>query len=177
MKKVLIAYSSKTGATKKIAQAIHAYDTDWDICDMSDPLPTEAYDLIFVGGWIDKGTYNKEAREFIQSLRNKTVAFFFTLGAYPSSKHAYESLSAIQQSLEENGNCVINHFHCQGAIDPKLIDWMRGLKSDHPHAPDKYRQQRWADAANHPNQEDCHAAEGFADSTYKLYLKESEAHV
>lgn len=175
--KVLVAYSSKTGATKKVAEAIHAYNTAWDILPMEAVTDIAGYDLIIPGGWIDKGTYDAKAMAFISGLKEKNVAFFFTLGAYPTCKHAYDCVRAISKVLEEGGNRVVNHFHCQGAIDEKLMAWMRGLGKEHAHAADGYREKRWANAAKHPNQEDFDAAENFADSTMKYYQAMEKEHV
>lgn len=174
---VLVCYSSKTGCTKRIAEAIQAREPSWDCLPIDQVASLEKYDLVFLGGWIDKGAYDAKTSAFIELLSDKAVAFFFTLGAYPTSKHAYDCIQNIRQALEERKNTVINHFHCQGAIDPKLIEWMKGLGEEHAHAPDKYREQRWKDASLHPNQEDCNAAESFADFTVKLYEKARQSNV
>ncbi|WOO86699.1 flavodoxin family protein [Mollicutes bacterium LVI A0039] len=168
MKKILV-YSSKTGNTKKIAESINnrieldQFKTvkEFDV----DSIATE--DLIIVGGWIDKGVMNREVMELISKISNHKVAYFFTLGAYPTSMHAFDCVRNITAAFEANNNQVISHYHCQGAIDPKLMDWMKNLPKDHGHSPDQDRLNRWEDAAKHPNQEDFHAAENFANMLMK----------
>lgn len=164
--KVLIAYSSKTGNTRKIAESIHAYQPEWTLQPLAE-ADSQGFDLIFLGGWIDKGTYNAETVAFAKQIKNKDVAFFFTIGAYPTSKYAFECVHNIISLLEENGNRIINHFHAQGAIAPEMKKWMQGLAAGNPHGVDRYREIRWAHAENHPNREDLDAAQNFADQTIK----------
>lgn len=173
--KTLLTYSSKTNNTKKIADALHARMGDVTYKRVEDLTEKEAddYELIVVGGWIDKGVMNATVDTFIAGLNNKKVAFFFTLGAYPTSEHAYDCIRKIKAQLEANGNEVITHFHCQGAIDPALMEWMKKLPKGHGHAPNPDRDNRWKDAANHPNEEDIHAAQNFV-STIERKLKAAE---
>ncbi|WP_423363894.1 flavodoxin family protein [Mycoplasma sp. P36-A1] len=167
--KTLIAYSSKTGSTKKIAEKLKEYANEAIMYDINqkDDITLADFEHIYVLGWIDKGTYNKEALDFANSISNKKVSFIFTLGAYPNSMHAYDCIENIKKVLVENNNEVISFWHCQGPIDPKLIEWMKNLDPSHGHAVDKSRELRWADAANHPNQEDYNSLFGFYSLTNK----------
>ncbi len=167
--KTLLVYSSKTENTKKIADVINEKLQPNKFCDVTEITSEDAkkYDFIVVGGWIDKGVFNKEVMDFISDLENKKIAFFFTLGAYPTSMHAYDCINSIKAAFIENNNQVIAHYHCQGAIDPKLIEWMKNLPSDHGHSVDENRLNRWNDAMNHPNQEDFNAAKNFVTVALK----------
>lgn len=173
--KVLLAYSSKTNNTKKVADAIFEKMPDAMFKRVEEITKKEEdmYDLIIIGGWIDKGNMNASVDAFIERLHHKNVAFFFTLGAYPTGQHAYDCIINIKEKLEHNNNKVITHFHCQGAIDPALIDWMKKLPKGHGHAPNRDRENRWTDAANHPNEEDLRAAHNFV-STIERKLKVKE---
>jgi flavodoxin len=166
--KVLITYHSKTGNTKKIAEAIHRYHSDWTLAPLNSADP-EGFDLLFVGGWIHNSAFNPETSAFAEKLRNKDVAFFFTAGAYPTTKYAFDCTGNIIALLETNGNRVINHFHAQGALSPEMKSWMTGLSDKNPHGLDKYREIRWKHADNHPNGEDLDAAEFFAHQTVQMF--------
>lgn len=158
--KILIAYSSKTGNTRKVAEAIHAELPDAVLTDVKDSPNPSAYDLIFVGSWIDKGTADEGARTFMEKLDGKRVAIFSTLGAYPDSEHAEKSLNKIAELLP---SCtVLDRWICQGAIDPKLIAWMSDLPAEHPHAPDEARIKRWKDAESHPDEQDFRSVRAWA---------------
>ena len=152
--KTLITYSTLTGNTKKVAESIHKAIAGSELLDISEVKNLD-YDMIIVGTWIDKGTADAKALKFIQSLKDKTTAFFFTLGAYPDSDHAKTCAENITKLFTENGNTVEGYFLCQGAIDPKLIEMMRTkFPADHPHGPNPERIKRWSDASTHPDEKD-----------------------
>lgn len=156
--KSLIVYSSKTGNTKKVAEAILSVLPAGTEIRSAENAPDPAdYDFIAVGFWVDKGTANAEAAEYLRKIRGKKVGIFFTLGAFPNSPHAEKSCGNAVALLGENCE-VVAKFWCQGAIDPKLTEWMRHLPPEHPHAPNPERLRRWEEAAKHPNDEDLEAA-------------------
>lgn len=163
--KVLISVSSKTGNTRKIAEAIHTAIPESVLFDAETAPDPSSFDLIFIGFWVDKGTADKQAQQYIKKIANKPVAIFGTLGAYPDSQHGIDSLNNVAQLLP---NCqVIDRYLCQGAIDPKLIEWMCGLPEEHPHAPDENRRKRWQDASTHPDGNDCQEAASWAIAALK----------
>ncbi len=154
--KTLITYSSKTGNTKKVGKAIFNSIEGAEFKDISEVTSLD-YDVIVVGTWIDKGTADAKALKFIESLENKKTAFFYTLGAYPDSDHATNCTAAITELFTKNNNEVLGHYHCQGAIDPKLIEFFKS-QAGSVHAPTPERVKRWEDASKHPNEEDFTAA-------------------
>lgn len=151
--KTLIAYSSKTGNTKKIGEAILKAFPKGEMKDIAD-INNFDHDLIIIGAWIDKGTADKKALDFIKKIKGKKVAYFFTLGAFPNSEHANNCIKNINKLFLDNKNIIIGNFHCQGTIDPKLISWMTDLPSEHPHSLNKERIERWEEASKHPNKDD-----------------------
>lgn len=152
--RTLITYSTLTGNTRKVAESIHKAVAGSELMDISDVKNLD-YDMIIVGTWIDKGTADAKALKFIQSLKDKTTAFFFTLGAYPDSEHAKNCVENITKLFTDNNNSVEGHFLCQGAVDPKLIEMMKTrFPADHPHGPNPERIKRWKDASTHPDEKD-----------------------
>lgn len=165
--KILITYSSATGNTKKVAEAIRDEFNNAQLLPMIEVVDVSAYDLIVIGGWIDKGQFNKEAIDFCEKLTNKRVAFFFTIGVFPATKHGIDAANNIKKLLEKGNNEVINHFHCQGAIAPKIVDMFLANVKDTP-AYEKLK-LKYAYAANHPNEEDLFAAKHFAGRTEEVF--------
>lgn len=164
MNNILITYSSKTGNTKKVAEAIKKGIPNADLIPISEVKDTEKYGLIVVGGWIDRATYDIVTQNFIKTIENKKTAFFFTLGAYPDSDHAQDCVRNIIRLLEENSNEVISCYFCQGAIAPELIEFMLKLPAEHTMAPNPERLKRWKDASSHPDNLDLEKAEEFGKS-------------
>ncbi len=160
--KTAIIYSSKTGNTKKIAEAIlEGIGDKGDLFTVDDNVELANYDLVFMGYWIDKGTADAKALKFIKTITGKKVVIFATLGAYPDSQHGQDSLNNGKTLFADDCE-VIDGFICQGAIDPKLTNWMKSLPLDHPHGPDEARLKRWEDASSHPDEKDLAEVKEFA---------------
>lgn len=156
--KSLIVYSSKTGNTQKVAEAILSVMPEGtDIFPVENAPDPDGYDFIAVGYWVDRGTANTEMATYLPKIRGKKVGLFFTLGAFPDSPHAQDSFNNGVSLLGE-GCEVIAKFWCQGAIDPKLTEWMSKLPANHPHSPNPERIRRWQEAAKHPDAADLEAA-------------------
>jgi len=152
--KTAVIYSSKTGNTRKIAEAIRqGMPPGAELYAVENAPPADAFDLIVMGFWVDKGRPDPESADYMKTVKKKKVITFFTLGAYPDSPHAEDCLKT-SASCYGAGCDILGSFRCQGAIDPKLIQWMEKLPGEHPHAPDEARRKRWADAATHPDQAD-----------------------
>lgn len=158
--KTLIVFSSKTGNTRKLAYAVHLALPDAELCRVEMAPKPDSYDLIYLGFWVENGTVDEKTQAYMERLKGKKVALFATLGAYPGSKHAKESLDAAAALLPE---CeVVDRFVCQGAIDPELIEWMETLPKDHGYGPTESRKKLWKDAAGHPDDADLKTAADWA---------------
>ena len=158
--KVLIAYSSKTGNTRQLAEALHLALPNADLCPVANAPNPAHYDLIFAGFWVEAENANKDTVAFLKRLSGKPVALFATLGAYPDSRHAADSLTAAANEIPD-GN-VVDRFICQGAIDPNMIGWMEKLPADADNAPTESRRQLWKDAETHPDAADLQAVTDWA---------------
>ncbi|MDR1657174.1 MAG: flavodoxin family protein [Deltaproteobacteria bacterium] len=164
MTKILVAYSSLTDNTKKVAESIlGALPAGTEFGKVGEVNPA-SYALVFIGFWVDKGRPDPATLSFIEKLKNQTTAFFFTLGAYPNSEHADDVAKATEKLLAEGSNRILGHFRCQGKVDPNLLEKMKKmLPPDHPHAQmTDERKARLEEAAKHPDEEDLRKAADFA---------------
>ncbi|MBN4069777.1 flavodoxin family protein [bacterium AH-315-E09] len=153
--KYLVIYSSETGNTKKVAEAIYEVMPEGtDLCDVGEVNAFDKYDFIAFGCWIDRGTADKKAVVAIENIKNKKVAVFATLGAYPDSQHAVDSMERIKKLFVDNENSIVGEFICQGKVDPRLTEKFKSLPPDHPHAMNEERIKRHKIAAMHPDDED-----------------------
>lgn len=160
-----VVYATRTGNTKKIADAIAAVvgATAQNLKDK----PDVTADTVAVGYWVDKGQPNEESAVFLRSLEGKRVFLFGTLGASPESPHAEDCKRAARALVEER-NTVIGEFLCQGAIDPALIEMFKKFPEGHPHAPTAESRARWAAAATHPDAADVAAAEAAVRAALEM---------
>ena len=157
--KVLITYSSKTGYTKKLADGIynHIKNEGVAIMPIAEVTSLEAYDIVLVGYWVDKGGPNKEAAEFMETIKGKRVGIFATLGAYPDSQHGWDSLCRGAEIVEKE-NELIGRYICQGAVDEKIIELFRSFGEGNPHAITPAKLKRYEIGKLHPNEAEMLAA-------------------
>ena len=82
--KIAIVYSSVTGNTKMVAEAVYKEVTQHHDCDVvyfgtvSDSIPKA--DFYILGSWTDKGNVAAGMGSFLESLRNTNIAYFGTAG-------------------------------------------------------------------------------------------------
>ncbi len=158
--KTLVVYSSRTGNTKKVGEAIAAVLPSCDIFAVEDAPSVEGYDFVAVGYWVDKGIADAKCKAYIESISHARVGLFGTLGAYPDSDHAKDCVVQSEALFMEpaRGNTVLGSFICQGKVDPKITEMMNKM-SNNPHPMTPERQARLEEAAKHPNEEDCAKAQ------------------
>ncbi|MDD4700668.1 MAG: flavodoxin family protein [Desulfovibrio sp.] len=149
-----IVYSSCTGNTRKVAEAMSEASGVPCYAVRNAPAPQD-YDLLAVGFWVRKGLPDARAQRYIQGLENKNVFCFGTLGAWPQSEHALNCLRSAEALLEEGGNTVLDSFLCQGKVNPQVVAASQ-RKGTHPMS--AARQERLQEAARHPDENDLQTA-------------------
>ena len=87
-----IVFSSKTGNTELLADALHNYLPQADCCYFGSPNPAamEA-DTLYVGFWTDKGKADESSSDFLKQLRGKQVFLFGTAGFGGSEEYLTRS--------------------------------------------------------------------------------------
>ena len=161
MKKIVL-YTSQTGNTKKVGDAI-AEQLGCESLNFRDfEGEVDDYDFIALGFYVDKGEAEAKFMRFLRKFQGKKLGVFMTLGAEPGGEHARKCLDAFEKGLKENGNEIVAEFSCQGAIDPKVIEQLRKMGEAAPNDP-RYavtpeREARWARAATHPDANDLENA-------------------
>lgn len=164
--KILVTYSSLTGNTKKLAEGIYngIGDYEKDILPMKDVKSLDEYDTVIAGYWVDKGGANKEAAEFLKTIKGKKVGIFATLAFWPDSDHGAKSIKAGADLVSEN-NHVIGRFICQGKISESILKKFESLPEDNPHYITPEKKKRHKISASHPSQLDIdYAAALFKES-------------
>lgn len=161
MKKYGIVYFSKTGNTKKIAEAMFESNPSiFDLIDGSTKPDLSDYSLIVFGYWAARGGPEVDAQEVMKTVSNKPVILFQTLGEEDMGSHAMSCAANGGASLGENCK-VWGVFSCRGAIDPKLLEAMKNAPPNMPYYASPENLAKWSLSANHPNEDDCKAAQAF----------------
>lgn len=166
--KTLIAYSSRTGNTKMVAEAIGEVIENSQVIDIKDEPNIESYDNIIVGYWTDKGKADPIADKFLKEIKNKNCGVFATLGYYADTDYAKDIINYGKNILLDNNNKVHTAFICQGKIDPKLAEKFKS-QSDSTNNSDDERSKRHEEAKSHPDSKDLeNAKEAFSDFLEKI---------
>jgi flavodoxin len=128
--KVLIAYMSQTGNTRKVAEAIfQEVQDEKEIKELSELDSLEGYDLAFVGFPIHGFGAPEEAKSFLEKqCKGKDVALFVTHGAPEDLEDLREWLAKCKEAAA--GVNLIGMFDCQGELAQGVIDML--LKSPDP---------------------------------------------
>lgn len=162
--KTLVVYSSLTGNTKKVAQAMAEVLPECTLVPVEEaPSCVDGYDLVAVGYWVDRGMPDGRIRAWLEGVERARLMFFGTLGAWPDSEHAKECMARGEaMALEPSrGNTVLGSWLCQGKIDPKVLEVMARMAGN-VHPMTEERMARIREAEKHPDAEDCRRAQEFA---------------
>lgn len=153
---IQVVYSTRTGNTKKVAEAIATvFGIEAVAINEAEKITASS---VAIGYWVDKGQPDKDAVTCLKTLEGKRVFLFGTLGAEPDTEHARQCMEMARQLVVDK-NEVVGEFLCQGAIDPNLLKMFKKFPPDHPHAMTEERKQRYERAASHPDEADLIAAQ------------------
>lgn len=173
--KVQVLYTSLTGCTKKVAEAIYngLSVEDKSIHDLQEGIPVLDGDILLMGYWGVSGGPCEEMQTFLKTIKNKVVGVFCTLGYYADSAHARDTVEAGINLLKDD-NEVIGSYVCNGAVSPVLI---AGQGLEQPHTPAEQKEIRWEITRNHPTTAECAlAAERFSERIH-LYCRCKELRI
>jgi flavodoxin len=115
--KVLVAYMSSTGNTRKIADAIHGEITaEKEIRPISEVVDLGPYDLSFLGFPTHGYGPDKKTRATLEKLckGGKKVALFVTHAAPEDEPEVSEYMAKFRQAAA--GSEIVGTFDCQGQL-------------------------------------------------------------
>ncbi|MCX6562583.1 MAG: hypothetical protein NTU60_03130 [Candidatus Aminicenantes bacterium] len=168
MHKTLVAYFSRTGNTKKVAEAIFAgLDGDKDLKPMEEAHPLDGYSLVFIGFPVHSHSVPYKVEEFLKTIpAGKKIALFCTHGALPGHRLSREAIEyAVVLAAKAK---VLGTFAVRGRLSMQALDAL-GRSPEH---------QEWtemaASANTHPNETDLAEAKVFARQIRTLSVHGSD---
>lgn len=125
MTRVLIAYASKMGATKEIAEAVHdelcGRGVPADLHDLREPVSLDDYDAVVLGSAIYAGRWRPEATRFVRRHANGLLArrvWLFESGWLgPKPEHLKVTPGAVRRAIRIAADPPIVFG---GRLDPAL---------------------------------------------------------
>ena len=161
MMKSLVLWSSRTGNTKKVAEAIYeALPGEKDILEEGREKDLSSYDLIFVGFWAFRRGADMVARRTLTKMEGKKVAIYATAGTYPDSQAAKDYLDNAAALLPESAKCL-GTWICQGRVN-SFHTGKRNPNKEAVHPLPPERLARLEEAEKHPDEKDLLSAKNWA---------------
>jgi flavodoxin len=156
--KVLVAYMSQSGNTKKLAEAIYdEIQAEKDIRTWEDIDSFEGYDLIFVGFPIHQFGVSELQKDFLEKhIKDKTIAVFVTHATPPEAPYLQPQLDRCRNAVA--GSNLVGFFNCQGELSKDIAEVLK--KMDNPEM-QKFGEMRDI-TLGHPNIEEVEQSRNFA---------------
>lgn len=155
MKRYSIVFSSRSGNTKELAEAIRAV-LPKEKCDYFGAQEAEGAisELLYIGFWTDRGSADENTLQFIKSLKNKKIFLFGTAGFGGSENYFKEILNRIKAKLDIS-NTVVGEYMCQGKMPQSVREgYMRMKNQEHSAISVEELIENFDRALSHPNQHD-----------------------
>lgn len=112
-----IIYSSRTGNTKKLAEAIYNVlpQNSCDYYGEVDKIEDELSEVLYIGFWTEKGDADLQTIELLKQLKNKKIFLFGTAGYGESEKYFKNIINNVKKNIDSS-NIIIGTFMCQGKM-------------------------------------------------------------
>lgn len=160
-----IVYSSKTGNTRQLAEAIERQLPAGDLlyCGAPDAAALQA-DVLFVGFWTDKGTCDETVAQLLKQAEGKTVYLFGTAGFGQSQQYFDQILARVRENLPA-GAVYGGGYMCQGRMPQAVRSRYEAMQAKEPeNARYKMLIENFDAALAHPDANDLEAAAVWAKS-------------
>ena len=142
--KSLIVYSSQTGNTRKLAQAVfEALPGEKALYPVDDAPDPSDYGFIAYGFWFMKGKPDPKSSEYLRKIGKKPLFIFATHGAGGGSDHVIHGMEVAKSLASDAG--IQGIYSCQGEVNPKFLEKV----SNKPEPPTWLADAR--DANGHPD--------------------------
>ena len=167
--RILVAYMSMTGNTKKIAESIYdAISEEKEIKELRELDSLEGYDFVFLGFPIHDFGPPKQAISFIEELTDgKTLAMFVTHGAPETMEDVQQWLTTCRKTADNAE--VVGIFNCQGEMADEILEFIK--KSNQPKLQAFVKFAHLAKGL--PNEDSLIKAEEFARKTVQQWREKS----
>ena len=153
--KTSVVFSSKTGNTQQLANAVAAALPKQELLYTGAPNEADlAADRLYIGFWTDKGSCNREIAAFLKQVKGKEVFLFGTAGFGGDAAYFEKVLTAVKKHLDRS-NTVIGTYMCQGKMPQSVRDRYMKMKAqpEHPANIDALI-ENFDRALSHPDEDD-----------------------
>lgn len=127
-----IVYSSKTGNTKMLADALHqALPADDCLYFGAPDAQALAAERIYIGFWTDKGTCDAETASFLAQLTQQEIFLFGTCGFGGGVAYFEQILARVRDLLPESVQ-LVGSYVCPGKMPQSVRDRYVRIAEEEP---------------------------------------------
>lgn len=127
-----IVYSSKTGNTKMLADALHqALPADDCLYFGAPDAQALAAERIYIGFWTDKGSCDAETAAFLAQLTRQKVFLFGTCGFGGGVAYFEQILARVRDLLPESVQ-LVGSYLCPGKMPQSVRDRYVRIAEEEP---------------------------------------------
>lgn len=127
-----IVYSSKTGNTKMLADALHqALPADDCLYFGAPDAQALAAERIYIGFWTDKGTCDAETAVFLAQLAHQEIFLFGTCGFGGGVAYFEQILARVRDLLPESVQ-LVGSYVCPGKMPQSVRDRYVRIAEEEP---------------------------------------------
>ena len=150
-----ILFSSLTGNTKKLADAIHETLPE-EGCEYFGAIktPVPSSELLYIGFWTDKGNADNETLTLLSTLKNRRIFLFGTAGFGGSDAYFQRILGNVKSAIDSS-NTIVGEYMCQGKMPQSVRERYVKMK-ENPEHPDNIDAliENFDKALSHPDADD-----------------------
>ncbi|WP_418688563.1 flavodoxin family protein BilS [Agathobacter sp.] len=150
-----ILFSSLTGNTKKLADAIHETLPE-EGCEYFGAIktPVPSSELLYIGFWTDKGNADNETLTLLSTLKNRRIFLFGTAGFGGSDAYFQKILGNVKSAIDSS-NTIVGEYMCQGKMPQSVRERYVKMK-ENPEHPDNIDTliENFDKALSHPDADD-----------------------
>lgn len=127
-----IVYSSKTGNTKMLADALHqALPADDCLYFGAPDAQALAAERIYIGFWTDKGSCDAETAAFLAQLTHQEIFLFGTCGFGGGVAYFEQILARVRDLLPESVQ-LVGSYLCPGKMPQSVRDRYVRIAEEEP---------------------------------------------
>lgn len=151
-----IVYSSRTGNTAKLAEALRDALPTADCAYFGAPNAAAlAADRLYIGFWTDKGSCDAATADFLATLTSQEVFLFGTCGFGESAEYFDRILTNVAAKLPDSVR-ALDGFVCQGKMPQSVRDRYAHIAAEDPAKAPQMKKMiaNFDRALTHPDAED-----------------------
>lgn len=155
MEKYAIVYSSLTGNTKKLADAVCRMLSAEDSVYFGAPdAKALKAGRMYIGFWTDKGGCDAKLADFLGTIQDKEIFLFGTAGFGGEEEYFLKIIENVKEKLDKS-NVIIGHYMCQGKMPASVRDrYEKMMQTPDTRARAEAMIENFDKAASHPDDND-----------------------